>query len=679
MISLAQCRRRFRCRQLSSYAFLSGAGISVSAGLPTAWAFNREIGYFLANGVPAEAARLTGLLTTGYAAKGPARVRFEQIIQILRQFDPDLEMLRTFDETGVPGYLHRFLAWAITRQAAVFTTNFDSLIERAYLQARGPLARLHQAIYDERDHPAAERGDSFEAYARARKPQAAVLKLHGSLRVLRLAQTSSLPAWALDGIPSIGATLDKLGRATSDLRLERFKEDVLNHCTRARIVCVLGYSGGDDFDVSPSLCAAAGLSRGLIWIRHGGSRIRIVDGMSRATTNLLPPGLRDLYRKPNTVIICGNTDEIVCSLFGFARTPAEPPSRNVNPIKAVLVGYQPYVNMNRPTRQIISAEISEGAGDWSHARKLYEAALRLARTPEDELLRQKALSRLGSLERSRGRLPEAMANLRKAARLARDDSRQLGPVLNTIGIVHMDRGELVAARAQFAKALRASKAAGNDKLQAAVLTNLGLVERKGGRNRAALRFHKRALDLSARSRSREDMARDYGNLGTVYLRMKEYSEAIEAYDQAIRLARLTGARNTLATTLMNRAIVLKHLGRLADAQKAADAAFDIEKALGRKEGIARYWSMVANILILRKRPEDGVRMLEKAISIQRGLKRREGLADDLESLADLLRDLKRISRSRKAYKESYRYFGLLGNRGRQQRILRKLSRMSLAA
>jgi tetratricopeptide (TPR) repeat protein len=148
------------------------------------------------------------------------------------------------------------------------------------------------------------------------------------------------------------------------------------------------------------------------------------------------------------------------------------------------------------------------------------------------------------------------------------------------------------------------------------------------------------------------------------------------YDQAIRLARLTNARNTLATTLMNRAIVLKHLGRLSDAQRAANTALDIEKELGRREGIARYWSMVANIAILRGRTKEGLRMLEKAISIQRGLRRREGLADDLESLADSLRDLGRIGRARSAYQESYRYFGLLGNRDRQRVIRRKLEKMS---
>src|SRR5689334_17435469 len=122
-------------RSPQSWVFLAGSGISVGSGLPTGWTFNSRIAGFFGRS-PRERRYLASLLTT---SRGSSRetLRFEQVIQVLREIagDQDLAILDAFDDPGPPTELHFFLSSMLRRGAGVLTTNFDSLIERAYLSS----------------------------------------------------------------------------------------------------------------------------------------------------------------------------------------------------------------------------------------------------------------------------------------------------------------------------------------------------------------------------------------------------------------------------------------------------------------------------------------------------------------------------------------------------------------
>lgn len=673
-LSVGVLRKRFRPSQLSRFAFLAGAGISVPSGLPTAWTFNKTLASFLSE-TAASQEKLEQLLTTGYAASYGPRLRFEQVIQVLRDRDPELSILRVFDETGGPTFLHHFLARALSHGAAVFTTNFDSLIERAYYQRVSPkqASRLNQVFsetYDEQVRR--DRCHSFAKYIRLRYPKPAVLKLHGSLRVTPSPNPFGLPRWDFDGLASIGATLDKVGRTSPDLRLEPHKEETLVKLMRGRVLCVMGYSGADDFDVTPSLASAMQNSAGLIWIRHEEGNTRVIGGCSSRALSLLPPVLRAACTTDRTVIICGRTARIVEDLFGnIAVSPGTPGQFNIRPVATVLNGYGPYAIMNRATRYLLNARLREEAKEFSQAKRLNQKILTFGPHGSDEEMAY-ALYRLGAIDRTQCRIAAALRHLRQAIRHAPRDTRLEGQILNVTGTVYMDKGELALARGLFRRAQKTAKRAHDTKLQSAVLTNLGLVERKLSHFQRALRYHTSALRLSTASRNREAMARDYGNIGTVYLRLGKYADALDVYGHAVRLARILGSRETLATVLMNGAIVLKHLRRFRQAERQALEGLKLEKTMYRIEGIARYWSLVAGLAYERRRYREGARMLRKAIQLQEPLRRQEGLADDWCSLGDCLKKLHLSTAAKAAYQTSSRYFHNIGNAKAVRVVLGKL-------
>lgn len=679
--SLSSLRELVRSRTPSQLAFLAGAGVSVPSCLPTAWAFNASIARYLTASGDDQTMLLT-LLTTGYSRDHQAPVRFEQLLQILRTVDPALAILHVYDERTAPTLFHHFLASSLSKGSAVFTTNFDSLIERAYYHSRNNVsnwdkARLHQIAYE----TAANEGSppttfTFAKYLRQGCPQPALLKLHGTLRTIPAQSIMRLPCLDCDGIPSIGATLDKIGRSSHHLCLELYKEKTLRTLLRKRLVCVLGYSGADDFDILPSLADALSASSGLLWIRHESCSPHIVSGTTLEGQAFLPSALRAVCRTIPSVIACGNTSTIIQRVFDVEYPTQASPRSYVRPMESVLCGYEPYASMPQLTKLLLTARIAEQAKRLDVAKRLYTQYVTFSKKRQETTDRTFALSRLGSIARLQGEATVALKYLRKAACSARPGTTLKASILNGIGTVYLDTGRLLQANQYFRKVSQMTLGDEGSQLKAAALTNLGLVARKQSHYDRALQFHKQALDVGTAARDRVAMARDYGNVGTVYLRMERYQAALKAYESASELARLIGARDTLATVMMNLAIVLKHLHRTKEAKQAAEEALTLEQAMGRNEGIARYWSLMGGLAYVGGEFKKAVAMYRKAIAIQMLLSRLEGLADDWQSLGECYVALRLRARGVTALKRSRQLFTRIGNRAAVKRLTDAIARIT---
>src|SRR5688572_4956994 len=118
-----------------SSALLTGAGVSIASGIASGQTFNSRI---LPRLVPRDIeGRGRALATPAAARRRPRRgnIRFEQLVEIIRGVtDPELLVLQYLEQSWKPCALHRWLARAVHRGAALMTTNLDSLIETAYRQ-----------------------------------------------------------------------------------------------------------------------------------------------------------------------------------------------------------------------------------------------------------------------------------------------------------------------------------------------------------------------------------------------------------------------------------------------------------------------------------------------------------------------------------------------------------------
>ncbi|MFW9998434.1 MAG: SIR2 family protein, partial [Candidatus Odinarchaeota archaeon] len=225
----------------SDLTFLVGAGISINppSNLMPARGMMEAVLKF-----GADPAIVGKLLTI-------PELRYEYLIQEFRdKYDPDLVILDYFEECTQPNVIHTFLARMINLGHFVMTTNFDTLIERAVGLDNPSL----QIVITRKD---------FEKYgdpqANWKKGLRIVYKLHGSKINAKTGE---------DTRESVIITLDGLGkRKDGDFSVEMFKKPLFLRIVVGRTLIIMGYSGGDDFDIVPTMTQLSGLKR-VIWISH---------------------------------------------------------------------------------------------------------------------------------------------------------------------------------------------------------------------------------------------------------------------------------------------------------------------------------------------------------------------------------------------------------------------------
>jgi hypothetical protein len=231
-------------------AILAGAGVSLDSpsNLLAGWDFmNAILTRVLPQEVDHRIATSVISVPRGALHRPGEYVRFETLMGELvgNGIDPDLHVLDCLDNCDYPNVNHFILAELIRRGTTVITTNFDRLIEIAYMlssqDTEPPLRVAHEDIDFPESGPAA-----------VTRPT--LWKLHGSL--------------SIDGKPtraSLQSTLVQIMRPTLGRNKRRFMEKVIAE----QDLLLVGYSGSDDLDLVPPL-ANTPSDRALVWIDHQG-------------------------------------------------------------------------------------------------------------------------------------------------------------------------------------------------------------------------------------------------------------------------------------------------------------------------------------------------------------------------------------------------------------------------
>ncbi|MFC1493334.1 tetratricopeptide repeat protein, partial [candidate division KSB1 bacterium] len=229
-------------------SFLAGSGISFDypSCQPTGNQFTKELVTYL---IPSEKRQLIKSLTDSEAmdSLGGKFLRFEQFMQHLQKWDPDLQVLKGYATCKDPNANHEVLSRFILADHQVFTTNFDNLLEYGLVKVGVPRNKIIPVIYKEDWHSDAMH-DQYQIY-----------KLHGSLLDFR---DSS------DSRSSVQATIQQIAHGKeSTLLLEDWKMKIFKSVLKSNDLVVVGYSGLDDFDILPTLQTIESKRR-LIWIDH---------------------------------------------------------------------------------------------------------------------------------------------------------------------------------------------------------------------------------------------------------------------------------------------------------------------------------------------------------------------------------------------------------------------------
>ncbi|MCC7541778.1 MAG: tetratricopeptide repeat protein, partial [Deltaproteobacteria bacterium] len=202
---------------------------------------------------------------------------------------------------------------------------------------------------------------------------------------------------------------------------------------------------------------------------------------------------------------------------------------------------------------------------------LAEAARRASSEPE---LVARALAARGRLRKSRGWIPEALADLQEAASLARGAKlRALEARLDAdMGEAHLAQGRMDEALAHFERALGA-RLVGRDRIvRGRALASLGLLHHGQGRLDRALDAYERAVAVLAELGDDVTRASVLKDIGSLRLQQGRHEEAEAIYRQSLALQRDLGDRRVLGVVLGNLGILAQERGRLEEARTSFERA-----------------------------------------------------------------------------------------------------------
>ncbi|MHA2250357.1 MAG: SIR2 family protein [Candidatus Kariarchaeaceae archaeon] len=230
-------------------------------------------------------------------------LRYEMVIERVQEyFDPDLHFLDYLDLMDLPNLNHLFLAGCILKGNIVITTNFDYLIEWGMkLILRGQNYEKVMPVITEQDFLSLKDEDFTDL-----SQKYYLFKIHGSMKNTFTDE---------DTKQSIITTVSALGKNRDNeetFSLESFKEPVVKKMLSKKTLIVLGYSGGDDFDVNPLLKTMPDLEH-LIWLDHISDTEATIIPITKHTEKGVNPLLVDLKQKHeyNITLIKANTIEFV--------------------------------------------------------------------------------------------------------------------------------------------------------------------------------------------------------------------------------------------------------------------------------------------------------------------------------------------------------------------------------
>lgn len=508
---------------------------------------------------------------------------------------------------GVPNQNHCFLA-EIAKQGLiriVITTNFDSLIERALEQEACDFFQVSTE-------------QEFANWKRLSK-NITVNKLHGTLNGVG----------GQDKKSTIQATLAQVGQPFG-----KSKSQFLKHILSNYDVVFLGYSGLDDFDISP-LLASIKTKRTIYWVEHTGEGN--VNVLTSKEIEKLPISERSnsdkiISNRGSGYKIRCNTAIFISELRSYLKYPP-PKYPNNKKRKAYqgwfrswaisselkkrafftvgrLMGQQRewreaityYREATKQYSDIDKSRIFRNLGvaygrlsEFSDAIKYYELSLRKHREDDCEF-RAGALINLGWVYYQQGDYTKAIDTFEQSVSLLKGERKTKAAALNNLGVAYYRQRNWDEALRCFDKSLSIKTELGDIYGIAATVDNIGLVytAKKDWAN--ADKYHHKSLNLYKSLGDPFGEAQTLDSIGELYLEQGDIKRGIEHLQKSLELKQRLGDPQVEGITLVSLGRAYSKIGDLTKALQLFSEALKLAEKVGAKRELAISYQNIGKIL-----------------------------------------------------------------------------------
>ena len=231
--------------------------------------------------------------------------------------------------------------------------------------------------------------------------------------------------------------------------------------------------------------------------------------------------------------------------------------------------------------------------------------------PNDERLTNKGVESWHAAEMDRAEefFRAAMAQAREV------NAPETGSLLQWIAKVHMEKGELKAARVAFRDALARATATSDLAAEAVILLNYASLLKTVGETSEALTKYERAAELADRLQNHRGHAHALGNIANVHRVHGELDRSLELRQKALVILHKHGTPRDLGNSMANMGSLLRSMGRLRESQQAFRKAIEYLEQAGATRSLVITHTNLAGVQMDAGRLDDAADLLTSAIGV----------------------------------------------------------------
>jgi tetratricopeptide (TPR) repeat protein len=598
------------------YTYLVGAGISMDSPscVPSARMFVHELFKYY---VPVE--EIEALLSI-------KSLRYEFLVEKIQNlFDSDLKFLDYLSEVKEPNAIHIFLVNMIMRYNYVITTNFDYLIEFALKKK----LEMFPAFHDY--HKKVMIIITKEDYQKNVSFQFPVIKIHGSKwDVIKGRKTKD----------SLITTISALGREREKgetFAIEPYKKPLINQVMDRRDLVIMGYSGSDDFDISPMLKELKNMKR-IIWIEHDQSidlgkeeiyKYKSIEDLSELDSIEIPKTdylLLELALNKNIEVYKIKAKTIIFVEEQLAKIYSESFEALRKDTPEVL-SFSDFMKENFFEAPISSKfrlahELYFELGEIESAERMIQLGLTASKQENNKINKNYFINALGLVNLSKGNYDEALESFERSLELVEDIGfiaekiallfnigeayRKKGDlknafkssidaaalitektpnllkftVFNNLGILYRDKGDMSNAVKNIESALGITEKTGDLFRKSLCLNNIAGIKLSQGLLNPALNHALEALKIDEQLGNLDSMSNTLNTVGNIFRAAGQYSQALKYFEKAYQTAIKTKDLNIQALVLNSIGVIYFQTGKSEMAFEKYNDALEINKKIG---------------------------------------------------------------------------------------------------
>ncbi|MFX0006819.1 MAG: tetratricopeptide repeat protein, partial [Candidatus Hermodarchaeota archaeon] len=549
------------------------------------------------------------------------QLRYEMIVKRVQGgYDKNLIFLDYLEQKVKYNLVHLFLAYCIKsnqKQMNVITTNFDYLIERALINILSEEEKQWiTPIITKSDYAKYQnRLDLQDKYP--------VFKIHGSKRNIITNED------ILDSLVTTISSLGKNREAGETFAIETFKKPLINAILSNTSLFIMGYSGNDDFDITPLLNEFSELNS-IIWIEHSNGAelddivifeidenfMKTLD--SNEEDNLRLSFLTDLKKKHGYDIfyIKAHTLTFVKKvLWNLFHSDIKIPLLSVDGfINQNKLGFEEFIEPHYKNFDI-SLKYTTAVKIY-YDLSLYDDVVRVAE---------------------------------KGLTIVEEETEKRSNLLNHLGLIALSRGELDKALDYFMRALKIDELINYEGGIANKLNSIGMIYRRRNQFEQALSYYKRALKIFENLGNKKGLMFTYNNIGAIQTELKQPELALEYLEKSLKLSEEIGDLTRKATRLSNIAYLYsEHFNDIEKANNFIKEALKIQIEIGNYASQAISYNNLANNYEKQGNREESLKYYLKGLDIALEL-------NDVVRLSQIYPNIAEIYSSDAKYDEAIKY------------------------